>query len=125
MDERIFDFFRNAPLALPLYAALADRIGAAFGPVDVIAYKTQINFARGRGFAFVWLPMRRIKARPETYLLVTFVLPYRLAHERIIKAVEARRGRWTHHVIVAYPDDANAELLGWIAEAYALVNPPQ
>ena len=37
---------------------------------------------------------------------------------RIVQAVEAYPGRWTHHLLALSPADIDEELLDWIDEAF-------
>jgi hypothetical protein len=50
--------------------------------------------------------------------MVSFGLPELNTSPRIAASAEACPGRWTHHVLVERPEDLDAELLGWIDEAY-------
>lgn len=49
---------------------------------------------------------------------MSFGLPYQKVSPRIAQSVEAYPNRWTHHVIVERAEEIDAELLGWIGEAY-------
>jgi hypothetical protein len=80
--------------------------------------KTQISFRCRYVFAMVSLPYRRKKEWPREYLMVSFGLPAQEKSPRITASAEAYPGRWTHHVIVERPEELDAELLGWIDEAY-------
>ena len=84
-------FFNTKPKALPLYAALAERMLAAFPNVTVEIKK---------------------------FIIVSFGLSHRLDSPRIHMAVEPYPNRWTHHVIVASVEEINDELMGWLAEAH-------
>lgn len=114
-------FFNSMPEALPLYAALSQRLLAAFPTVLVEVRKTQITFREKYGFAFVSL--RRMKGCPKVFLIVSFGLSHRLDAPRIAMAVEPYPNRWTHHVIVGSGEEIDDELMGWLAEArgFALV----
>ena len=119
MDEgMILWFFRERPEVLPWYRALESRILADIPDVTVKVQKTQIAFANKRQFAFVsFLPVRRAKERPATFLTVTFGLAYRKASPRIDAATEPYPNRWTHHVLVGSMDEIDDELMSWIREA--------
>ncbi|KAF5045073.1 hypothetical protein DSECCO2_485080 [anaerobic digester metagenome] len=62
-------FFNTKPRALPLYAALAERMLAAFPNVTVEVKKTQITFRERYSFAFVSL--RKMKGCPEVFIIVS------------------------------------------------------
>jgi len=118
MDIDEFLFFDKTPGMLPLYEAVRDTICAEFENVTIKVRKTQISFSNRYGFAFVSLPYRKLKGRPDEYIIFTFGLNHRLEHPRIMEAVEPYPGRWTHHVILRSVDDVDAELKEWITEAY-------
>lgn len=109
-------FFNTKPEALPLYAALAEQILAAFPNVTVEVKKTQITFRERYGFAYVSL--HKLKGCPEIFIIVSFGIPHRLDSPRIHVAVEPYPNRWTHHVIVTDVEEIAHELMGWITEAH-------
>ena len=93
-------FFNEKPAALPLYEAFATRLLTEIGNVTVKVRKTQISFSNKYNFAFVsFLPARKAKERPETYITVTFGLRYRKGSPRIDAASEPYPNRWTRHGI--------------------------
>lgn len=114
-------FFNAKPKALPLYAALAKCMLAAFPNATIEVKKTQITFREGYGFAFVSL--RKMKGCPEVFIVVSFGLSHRLDSPRIHIVVEPYPNRWTHHVIVADMEEIDGELMGWLKETrnFALV----
>ena len=122
--EDVLRFFEKAPRLLPLYQALEKRISAEFEDVRIKVQKTQITFANHRNFACVWQPAlsarKKLRDRPDAYLVVTFGLLYRLDSPRIEAAVEPYPNRWTHHVVIEREEELDEELMGWIREAYAL-----
>ena len=82
--------------------------------------KTQISFSNRRNFAFVsFLPIRKAKERPETYITVTFGLRYKKESPRIDMSSEPYPNRWTHHMLISSVDEIDDELMGWIKEAAA------
>ena len=109
-------FFNAKPEALPLYAAFAEQVLAAFPNVTVEVKKTQITFRERYGFAFVSL--RKMKGCPEVFIIVSFGLSHRLDSLRIHMAVEPYPNRWTHHVIVTDVKEIDEELMGWLTEAH-------
>lgn len=119
-DPDVFFFFEQQPAALPLYEAFEQRVRAEIPDVRVRVQKTQISFANKRNFAFVsFLPTRRAKARPACYITVTFGLDHRVDAPRIDVATEPYPNRWTHHVLIARPEDIDDELMAWVREAAA------
>ena len=109
-------FFNAMPGALPIYDTLRAHILTAFPETVVEVKKTQITFRSHYGFAFVSL--RRMKGCPAVFLILTLGLGRRLASPRAAAAVEPYPGRWTHHVAVTAEEELDAELLGWLREAW-------
>ena len=116
--EELIRFFARCPERLPVYRALEDRVNERCGDVAVRVQKTQIAFTDRFGFAWASLPLRRRRDWPERCLVVTFGLAYHRESPRIAVAVEPYPQRWTHHVIVAIPEDIDDELMGWIEESH-------
>ena len=113
-------FFDEKPAALPLYEEFAKRLLAEIDNVTVKVQKTQISFSNKYNFAFVsLLPVRKAKARPETWITVTFGLSYKKESPRIDVASEPYPNRWTHHLLISSADEIDDELMGWIKEAAA------
>lgn len=106
------------PKAIPLFVAVRDFICSEFEYVNIKVQRTQISFSSRYGFAFVSLPFRKVKNRPEIYIILTFGLNRRLAHPRIAAVTEPYPGRWTHHVIIQDVNEMDAEGKAWIGEAY-------
>ena len=118
MDTDLFRFFDKTPQLLPVYRKLEDRITEEFPDVNRKVQKTQITFSNRYNFAFASLPMRRVKGRPDIYMIVTFGLSHHVTSPRIAEAAEPWPNRWTHHVIVEKEEEIDEELMEWIREAY-------
>ena len=96
------------------------RIFAEIDNVTVKVQKTQISFSNKHNFAFVsFLPARKAKDRPKTYITVSFGLQYRKESPRIDAASEPYPNRWTHHMLISSVDEIDDELMEWIKEAAA------
>ena len=116
MTQDELQFFAGHGAALPIYTELRSRVFAQWPDVEVRVARTQITFKARYGFAFV--STRRMGRRcPEVFIIVSFGLGREVRSERIFAASEPYPNRWTHHVIVASPDEVDGELLGWLAEA--------
>lgn len=111
-------FFDQVPQALPLYRLFAEKVLAEYPDVQIKIQKSQICFSNKHQFAFVWLPLRRMKNRPEIYILVSFGLSYRIDSPRILEATEPYPNRWMHHLLIQSPSEVDQELMDWIKEAY-------
>ncbi len=111
-------FFEDHREALPLYEVLTEQM-EGLGDLSIRVQKTQITFSNRRNFAFVsFLPARKAKDRPKTYITITFGLGRRVDSPRIDIATEPYPGRWTHHVLISSTEDIDGELMGWIRETY-------
>ena len=80
--------------------------------------KTQISWGNPFLFAMLSHP-RRAADRRAGALLATFGLHRRLDSPRILQAVEPYPGRWTHHLLLARPEEVDGEVAAWLAEAWA------
>jgi hypothetical protein len=58
-------FFDKIPQALPLYKMFAEKVLAEYPDVQIKIQKSQISFSNKHQFAFVWLPIRKMKDRPD------------------------------------------------------------
>ncbi len=113
-------FFEKHPAALPLYETFEEQVLAAVPETRIRVQKTQISFGNPRLFACVsFLPVRPAKERPAAYIVVTFGLDHRVESPRIDAAVEPYPRRWTHHVLLAAPEEIDGQLLAWVQEAAA------
>ena len=113
-------FFSGQPRAFPLYEAFEAMIRAEFPEAGLRVGKTQITFFHRHVFACVsLLRARRKKDLPDPYLTVTLGLPAPLASDRAAAQTEPYPGRWTAHIVIGRADEIDAELIGWVRQAYA------
>ena len=123
MRELDFDtllFFEGHRSALPIFAALEDRLLARFPEAEKRVQKTQITYYHRHVFACV--SFARVKRRadlPEPWLTLTLGLPYPLESERVAVKTEVYPGRWTTHLVIGSEAELDEELLGWLEQAYA------
>ena len=118
MNKEVLYFFDSMPSALPLYNVFEQKVVEGIADVNIKVQKTQIAFSNRHNFAFVsFIPVRRAKERPESYIVVTFGLRHQLESPRIDVATEPYPNRWTHHVLISNEEEIDEELMGWIKEA--------
>ncbi|SCZ80149.1 DUF5655 domain-containing protein [Acidaminobacter hydrogenoformans] len=117
VTAQIADFFASAPDLLSLYCTLEPQL-FALGDVTRKLQKTQISFSAHRAFAWVWLPIHKVKGRPERYFILSFCLNRQLSSPRITESLEPYPGRWMHHLILTAPEEIDEVLLEWLREAY-------
>lgn len=120
MTQDTLFFFDKHLDALPLYELFEQKLLSELGSADIKVQKTQISFSNKHNFAFVsFLPVRKVKERPQTYIVITFGLGHRVESPRIDAATEPYPNRWTHHVLISEPEEIDEELMGWVKEAAA------
>lgn len=118
MDIETGSLFDQMPQALPLYKMFVEKILIEYPDVQIKIQKSQISFSNKHQFAFVWLPIRKMKNRPDIYIIVSFGLSYHLDSLRIVEATESYPNRWMHHLIIQNCSEVDTELMNWIKEAY-------
>lgn len=123
MLQDILFFFEKHMDALPLYEKLEEQILDTLENVQIKIQKTQISFCNRHMFACVsFARVRKKKDCPPVYLVVTFGLDHPVDSPRIDVATEPYPNRWTHHLLVAQPEEIDAELMAWIREAAAFAD---
>jgi len=120
VSAEALQFFDGHPGAIPLYLAFDEGIRQRAQVRRIQVKKTQISYFNGYMFACVsLLPVKKAKDRPRDYITVTFMLEHRLSSPRIDTACEPSPNRWTHHILIASPEEMDAEFWGWMQEAAA------
>ena len=118
MNEQIFMFFNQNPDALPLYEKLERSVTELVPDVRIKVQKTQISFYNRHMFSCVsFARVRKKKDCPDSYIVVTFGLGYKVESPRIDIATEPYPNRWTHHVLISEPSEIDEGLMGWLGEA--------
>lgn len=113
-------FFDGKPIARKLYGVFHAKLFELFPDTQMRVQKTQITFTNPKVFACVsLLKVRRAAERPPEFIVVTFGLDHEVCDPRIDAATEAHPNRWTHHVLIAGPEEIDDQLMGWIGESYA------
>jgi predicted transport protein len=118
MDADIEAYFGKVPGTLPLYEAVERAVRAVAPRAKIKVHKTQITFYDKYNFAFVWLPIRKMRGRPEVYVIMSFDLGRQETNPRIVQSVETYPGRWVHHVVIQSADEIDDQVIGWLREAY-------
>ena len=101
----------SEPSAQDLYQALC-RAVAKLGGFTEERKKTSIHLVRKSAFAGI--------APRKKHLVLTIKAARPLESPRVFKSEQTSKSRWHHEVRLAAPSDIDKELLGWLAEAYAL-----
>jgi hypothetical protein len=111
MPERAEALSSASPVARALYEELLRAI-APFGAFEIEVKKSSIHLVRSSAFAGVH-PRKQ-------YLLITIEAAAPIPSGRIIITEQVSTNRWHLDVKVSIAGDFDAELLGWLREAYEI-----
>ena len=111
MTEQADALSSASPVARALYEELL-RALAPVGAFEAEVKKTSIHLVRSSAFAGVH-PRKQ-------HLLVTIKATAPIPSGRIVKTEQVSANRWHLDVKIAVAGDIDAELLGWLREAYAI-----
>ena len=84
----------------------------SLGPFQEEPKKTSIHLVQSSGFA-------GIHPR-KSFLYLNLRMNRPLQGERIAKSEQVSKNRYHNEVKITSPDEVDAELIGWLKEAYAL-----
>lgn len=99
----------------PIVRAIYDKLliqCRTFGPVVEAPRKTSIHLENKSAFAGV--------ATRKAHLVLTIKANAAIKHKRIHKSERVSAARYHHEVKLASPTEVDAELVGWLRDAYAL-----
>lgn len=117
MTGEVLAFLGGDPGKIAIFEAYEGAV-LSCGESAMRVTKTQISWGNPYLFAMLSHP-RRAADRKAGALLATFGLHRRLDSPRILQAVEPYPGRWTHHLLLARPEEVDGEVAAWLAEAWA------
>ena len=117
MTGEVLAFLGGDPGKIAIFEAYEGAV-LSCGESAMRVTKTQISWGNPFLFAMLSHP-RRAADRRAGALLATFGLHRRLDSPRILQAVEPYPGRWTHHLLLARPEEVDGEVAAWLAEAWA------
>ncbi|HEX4489949.1 MAG TPA: DUF5655 domain-containing protein [Acidimicrobiia bacterium] len=102
-------FSTGPPMEKPIFAVVLAHL-ESLGPVHVEPVSVGVFFKQPRNFA---------QLRPMTrWIALSFSLNRRVDHRLISRKPLAHGGRYYHVVNLREPDDLDAEIKGWLSEAY-------
>jgi hypothetical protein len=104
-------FRRPSPVVRDIYDTIVSVAGQ-FGPVAEDPKKTSIHLNRRTAFAGI--------ATRRDFLILTIKSARDLNSHRIFKREQASANRWHLEIKLSGVDEVDAELTGWIKEAYDL-----
>lgn len=117
MTGEVLAFLGGDPGKIAIFEAYEGAV-LSCGESAMKVTKTQVSWGNPFLFAMLSHP-RRAADRRAGALLATFGLHRRLDSPRILQAVEPYPGRWTHHLLLARPEEVDGEVAAWLAEAWA------
>ncbi len=109
-------FFAEDDLGREVYNLVAARIHEC-GGAELRVARTQVGWARRRGFAFLWSPQRWLGDRAAP-LVLSIGLLHRDTSPRWKEVVEIRPGLYNHHLEIHAVEDVDDEVLAWVGRAY-------
>ena len=104
-------FTKSEPAVRATYAAIVEA-ARKLGKVEEDPKKTSIHLVRSSAFAGV--------AVQKQALILTLKAEKRIQSPRVRRAEQASAQRWHLEVRLTSPEEVDAELRRWLAEAYAL-----
>jgi Domain of unknown function (DUF5655) len=109
-------FFGDSDLGLAVFWRVQDVI-AGFGGAELRVAKTQVGWARRRGFAFLWCPRAELGHGAEVVL--SLALLRRDPSPRWKQIAEPRPGLFMHHLELTSVGDIDAEVAAWLGQAHS------
>ncbi len=110
------NFFEGQPFSRQIFDAVQAAV-QDLGPVELRIGKSQIAFRRRKPFAWVWIPGRYLRGKVAP-LVLTLSFRFRDPSPRWKEIYEAAPGRFTHHLELYSPEEIDAEVRGWLKEAW-------
>lgn len=108
----IYDHFADKePIARTLYDKLLETLNG-FGPIIEEPKKTSIHLVRKSALAGV--------ETRKFYLLLNIKSDHKIDNPRFVKDEQVSANRFHHKVKIETLDDIDAELEGWLNEAYLI-----
>jgi hypothetical protein len=116
------DYFDGWQESRLIFDALQRAVEAA-GTSLMQVTKSQVAFRRRRTFAWAWIPGRYLRGT-RAPLVLTIALPYRDRSTRWKEVVEPRPGQFTHHLELFSAGAIDAQIVGWLREAWRHADGP-
>jgi len=112
-------FFEKSPLSKDLFDVLVVNVITRFPETTIHIEETQIAFKSSHPYAAVWIPLKPIKAHPNTKLILSLGLDTELKDPRIIQTDHPYPDRWMIHFKLEKYEDIDEMLLHSIDLAHA------
>lgn len=105
------------PRSRELFGVVRSAIDS-LGPATIRVTKSQVAFRRRRAFAWAWMPGRYLRGDVAP-LVLSVDLQRHDDSARWKQIVEARPGRFTHHLELWSAREVDQDVLDWLREAWA------
>jgi len=114
--DAVAAFFAGHPLGLVVHGAVVAVVDG-LGPSEVRVTASQVAFRRRRGFAYLWLPGRWLRA-PNADVVLSVALDHRDDSGRWKQVAHPSPRIWMHHLELHDPADLDDQVREWLREAY-------
>ena len=118
IEQELNEFFADRVEARRIFDVLRAEI-EALGEVDIRVSKSQVAFARRRNVALAWTPDRYLEAKLLAPIVLTVSFHRQDNSPRWKEIVATGDGRYTHHLELRFPEEIDAEVRAWLAEAWS------
>ena len=121
-SKKLASFLGERKDLLPLFRLFEIKVRQICGDSGEIRIDGgAIVFSDEVDYLWISIPLRASTREPLPYLLVTFLMPYRMESLYITGAHNLDRGLWALDVLVGSPDDLNERLLELVETGYRFV----
>lgn len=115
-DRSVEDLLGEFPESLRLCQDI-QQVVSEIGPASVRTTKSQVAFRRRKGFAYAWRPGQYLAS--DVPLVLSIALPHAVRSDRFKSVVHPSTNVWMHHLELRSTSQIDAQVRGWLAEAYA------
>jgi hypothetical protein len=110
------EFLGESALGRAVFETVSGMV-SSFGDVTIRTTKSQIAFARRRGFTYIWLPGMYL-AHPQAEVVLSIALDQAVASPRFREIAHPSAGIWQHHLELRSVAEIDDEVRNWLRAAY-------
>ncbi len=110
------EFFEGYPRSRKIFDRLQQVI-ADLGPSEIRVTRSQVAFRRRAAFAWAWVPAKYLHGEVAP-LVLTHGRSHRDPSPRWKEIVKIAPGRLTHHLELWSSREVDAQVRGWLQEAW-------
>ncbi|MFC8502298.1 DUF5655 domain-containing protein [Pedococcus sp. NPDC057267] len=116
------ELFAGHPESLEVYRAVRGAVEELGGARERVT-RSQVAWARRRGFAYAWRPGQYV--RSTVPLVLSVALPRQLTHPRVKEVAHPSPGTWMHHLELSGAGDVDEEVVDLLRQAAEAAGPQQ